>query len=57
MTPPYESIRGLRSAEHCKVTSLEYFLATPPTITRNGSAQQTRHKMIQGLHIHPIYIY
>ena len=55
MTPPYESIRGLRSAEHCKVTSLEYFLATPPTITRNDSAQQTRHKMLQGLH--SIYIY
>ena len=39
MTPPYESIRGLRSAEHCKVTSLEYFLATPPTIIRNYSVQ------------------
>lgn len=35
MTPPYESIRGLRSAEHCKVVGLEYFLATPPTIARS----------------------
>jgi len=35
MTPPYESIRNLRSAEHCKVVSLEYFVATPPTINRS----------------------
>ena len=34
ITPPYEHIRSLRSAEHCRVTSLEYFLAQPPTITK-----------------------
>ena len=34
ITPPYEAIRSLRSAEHCRVTSLEYFLAQPPTITK-----------------------
>ena len=35
ITPPYEVCRNLRSAEHCRVTSLEYLLAEPPTIPRS----------------------